>query len=310
MCTVYPDYYKDFKCIADKCKHNCCIGWEIDIDCDTAEYYKAVGGDIGKRMREHIDFGDVPHFILGEGERCPFLNSQNLCDIIINCGEEHLCTVCAKHPRFENELPDRCEIGIGMACEEAARLILSQKEPFRLVGAPKTDDEIIILRDRIIEFLQNEKFSIDECISQMLSLCGTRESEKSLEKWADILLSLERLDEKWTEYLCLLQNPINSDRFGEYISKRESEYRSMLVYFIYRHFANAPDLYEGAARACFAALAYRIIYALGAATYNKNGSFSLCDQTELCRLFSSEIEYSDENLYILLDEMYPPIPYA
>ena len=27
-----PSYYKKFKCIADKCHHNCCIGWEIDID--------------------------------------------------------------------------------------------------------------------------------------------------------------------------------------------------------------------------------------------------------------------------------------
>ena len=37
-----PSYYKSFKCIADKCRHSCCIGWEIDIDDDTFEYYKTV----------------------------------------------------------------------------------------------------------------------------------------------------------------------------------------------------------------------------------------------------------------------------
>ena len=31
-----PDYYRDFKCSAGNCKHSCCIGWEIDIDEDTA----------------------------------------------------------------------------------------------------------------------------------------------------------------------------------------------------------------------------------------------------------------------------------
>ena len=30
-----PSYYEEFSCIADKCKDNCCIGWEIDIDEET-----------------------------------------------------------------------------------------------------------------------------------------------------------------------------------------------------------------------------------------------------------------------------------
>ena len=32
MKVVVPNYYNQFKCIAEKCHHNCCIGWEIDID--------------------------------------------------------------------------------------------------------------------------------------------------------------------------------------------------------------------------------------------------------------------------------------
>ena len=26
-----PKYYNEFKCIADKCTHSCCVGWEIDM---------------------------------------------------------------------------------------------------------------------------------------------------------------------------------------------------------------------------------------------------------------------------------------
>ena len=303
MHTVYPNYYEKFKCIGGSCKHNCCIGWEIDIDDDTAAYYKSVGGEMGERMKTSVDFSGTPHFILGENERCPFLNSCNLCDIIIKLGKEHLCTICEKHPRFENELPGRTEIGVGMACEEAARLILTQKEPFSLIGAQKTDDEIIILRDKVINALQNREKSIPDRVSAMLALCNTKESEKTLSEWADVLLSLERLDEKWTSLLERLKNPIDSTAFAEYISSREDEDEQMLVYFVYRHFANAPDLYDAAARASFAALAYRVIFALGAALYKKSGILTADDQIELCRLFSSEIEYSDENLYILLEQM-------
>ncbi len=30
MNTYAPDYYTEFKCIADKCTHSCCVGWEIN----------------------------------------------------------------------------------------------------------------------------------------------------------------------------------------------------------------------------------------------------------------------------------------
>ena len=35
-----PKYYGSFKCIADKCEHSCCIGWEIDIDDTTLKKYR------------------------------------------------------------------------------------------------------------------------------------------------------------------------------------------------------------------------------------------------------------------------------
>ena len=54
-----PHYYSEFRCIADKCKDNCCIGWEIDIDDETAEKYKSITGEIGKRLNENIDFSEI-----------------------------------------------------------------------------------------------------------------------------------------------------------------------------------------------------------------------------------------------------------
>ena len=40
-----PKYYEDFSCIADKCRHSCCIGWEIDIDPETLAKYSALTAD-------------------------------------------------------------------------------------------------------------------------------------------------------------------------------------------------------------------------------------------------------------------------
>ena len=51
MLNVYPDYYPQFHCIAERCRHNCCIGWEIDIDAGTLSAYRAMDGALGERLR-------------------------------------------------------------------------------------------------------------------------------------------------------------------------------------------------------------------------------------------------------------------
>lgn len=40
MKCTYPKYYKDFKCTAESCSDNCCIGWEIDIDEKSQEGFE------------------------------------------------------------------------------------------------------------------------------------------------------------------------------------------------------------------------------------------------------------------------------
>ena len=150
MRVFKPSYYDDFKCIAGRCKHNCCIGWEIDIDEDTMDLYMSEHGAFGERLKENISLeGDCPHFVLGKGDRCPFLNDKNLCDVIINMGEESLCQICSDHPRFINCIEDREEMGIGMCCEEAARIIVTYKDKVEILGE-KSDDEEMVFRLRVV----------------------------------------------------------------------------------------------------------------------------------------------------------------
>lgn len=304
MTLVFPDYYKNFKCIKEKCRHNCCIGWEIDIDEDKLELYNSVTGPLGKRLKENISLENTPHFILGENERCPFLNENNLCELIINLGEDSLCEICALHPRFQNELPDRTEIGLGLSCEAAAEIIIGNTNTVKLIGNIKTDDEIILLRDSIIDILQDRTHTISERIKKMLELCKTDFTYNN--NWCDIFLSLERLDNKWTNILNTLKTGYKTadfQSFDNYMQNRATEYEQFLVYIIYRHFANSVDLEYTAVKAKFAALAYSLIYNIGAVLFTQNGDFNFEIQIDIIRMFSSEIEYSDENLYDIFDRL-------
>ena len=164
MNVYVPEYYPRFRCAASACPHTCCAGWEIDIDPESLSRYQRMTGAFGDRVKRSISLDGTPHFILTEQERCPLLNRDNLCDLILQEGEGALCQICRDHPRFRNYFSDRVEMGLGLVCGEAARLILSWPAPLRLIrlagggdGEP-TDDErdLFALREAWLASLPEE----------------------------------------------------------------------------------------------------------------------------------------------------------
>ena len=156
MNIYVPEYYPEFRCVASECRHTCCAGWEIDIDEESLARYDRLPGPFGDVVRHSIQRGEAPHFALTAGERCPLLNGDNLCELILHAGEGALCQICRDHPRFRNYYSCRVEMGLGLVCEEAARLILSWPRPLRLTllerdgrEAPTEDEQYLFdLRDR------------------------------------------------------------------------------------------------------------------------------------------------------------------
>lgn len=146
MRLTVPDYYDRFRCIASRCTDNCCIGWEIGIDPAALADYQSQPGAFGDRLRAAIQPGEPPFFALTKSGRCPFLNEENLCDIYRQLGESHLCAICDQHPRFHNWFGAEKESGLGLSCEEAARLILFSAPPRLLCRetpeAPDPDTEL------------------------------------------------------------------------------------------------------------------------------------------------------------------------
>ena len=129
-----PEYFTKFKCRADKCLDNCCVGWEIDVDEGSYKRYKALKGEEGDRIRSTLNVGVPVTFKLSECERCANLDSSGLCKIISNLGEDYLCQICRDHPRYFNLVVDSYEGGIGIACEEAAELVLTAENITKAVA--------------------------------------------------------------------------------------------------------------------------------------------------------------------------------
>ena len=51
MISVYPAFYKDCRCKADRCVHSCCMqNWDIDIDEATAMKYLVMTGEPGETI--------------------------------------------------------------------------------------------------------------------------------------------------------------------------------------------------------------------------------------------------------------------
>lgn len=305
MQTVYPNYYPKFSCIASRCRHSCCIGWEIDIDADSLGRFQAIEGPMGQRLSESISLEGEPHFVLGEAERCPFLNEEGLCDLILFGGEEILCQICTDHPRYRTFLPGRTEIGVGLCCEAAGELILSQKEPVTLcvTGTQEEPDPegegLVALRRQALDIAQDRDFSLAEREENLLDWFQGWMPDLTPSQWAEVYLDLERLDDTWTVILENLRDQgdqIQMESFDRYMSGREEEYEQLLVYFLYRHFLTAYEDGDVAGKVSFGVLSTRIIRLLGALHWQQNGTFTLEDQIEYARLYSSEIEYSQDNL--------------
>ena len=311
-----PGYYGKFRCIADKCTDNCCIGWEIDIDSETMDYYSSVGGSFGGRLKNSIKDGS---FVLTEGERCPFLNSRNLCDIYTELGEAHLCQICTDHPRFYEWFGNVKEGGLGLCCEAAAKLILSEDMTLTETVIPDEDcDEcdsglyelLLSARDAIIKHLQNDSFP--EAVCTMLDFAEelqfridngdftlpgwertTQAETPDIQAIMEFYASLEPIDENWRPYIerCMAAE-------GGYFREHEVYLRRIAVYSIFRFFMKGVFDGEIISRVKLAAVSAWMV-----------GHLVLCEGREAdiagtAKNYSKEVEYSEENLEALADAFY------
>ncbi len=136
-----PSYVEEFNCIGGDCEDNCCIGWDIDVDQATFRRYHKIKEEPYRSMfnkyiinnkeyvNKDLDYGRIK---LNKEKRCPFLDECNYCNIHKKYGHEYLGSVCSQYPRVVNRIDDFYEISLDLGCPEAARIILSARDPIYL----------------------------------------------------------------------------------------------------------------------------------------------------------------------------------
>ncbi len=330
-----PSGYDRFRCIAGECKDNCCIGWEIEIDRKTAAAYAQVSGDFGERLRSCIEFGDSPCFRTDAHDRCPFLNKDDLCDIILRLGEASLCQICSDHPRYFEWFGSVKEGGLGLCCEAAAELILTT--PFSLVETQIPDEDcelpdavlldcLTAVREEIFRILQDDTLS--EGICRMLDLAKLMQERTDngvfslpeeiaqipaergdLPEILDFMQTLEAIGSDWHGALravCERLPEMEAVRrqFAEE-NPQVSEYlRNIALYFIWRYLLKGVFDGEYLSRVKLAAVSTAVIGCLYINHWQQHGTLTLTDCAEMAKNYSKEIEYSEENLNAMLDAAY------
>lgn len=286
-----PEYYKKFKCIADKCKHSCCIGWEIDIDEDTLKKYESLKCGYGIKIAESIAMEETPHFSLSSFERCPHLDENGLCRIITQLGEDYLCDICREHPRFYNNTARGIEVGLGMSCEEACRRILSSDGYKNMVEAGETDIcgdiefDALPHRDKVYSIISDRSIRYIERLNTLYREFVVSPALLSDSEWSEVLSSLEYLDEAHKKLFSVYTSKISAESENADLLERA------LAYFVYRHCTRVSSFNDFRAALGMCLVLERLLASLVAGE-----SFCSIDHIcELARIISEEIEYSEDN---------------
>ena len=308
-----PSFYKDFKCLADKCGDSCCIGWEINIDREREVLYARLGGEIGEALRGAVapsKDGACAHFILGDGGRCPLLTAEGLCRLICLGGEEMLTEICREHPRYYNLYSDIAEVGLGLSCEAAARLVLNSDlngflNRYETDTTAEHDPEtpsvgaLLPARDKLFELLCDRGRTAEETLAAIFSELGGR--IPTPEEIRALLSELEGLDDGFLE--AAAEGCEKAEREPESFAKFYADFdaawgRKILASGIHRHFLDAALFGSGVGGGAVAA-----VLSLSVALYLFYSDPSLTEETAVRAtvLASKNIEYSEYNVETVID---------
>lgn len=194
-----PHYFHRFKCTASFCRDNCCRGgWQIDIDDETVKKYGQLEGDIKEKINSALQYTDVSCFALKNGA-CPFLDEDGLCSVYKELGEEYMGIVCRQFPRFAEYYGGIKEMGIGLACEEAARIILTDDGNFSyeqtIINEEEYDDaeyddvlaeRLFFLRSYFFDLLNNRTIPLKNKLTEIIKIAAATQEHINKNEYAQI----------------------------------------------------------------------------------------------------------------------------
>ena len=181
MIYTYPDYYKKFNCIADKCPDTCCGKWQIVIDDDSLEKYEDYNGEYRDELRRKVNWKEGV-FRHGRSGKCAFLRDDMLCDMYIHMGKESLCTTCREYPRHTEEFENVREVSLSLSCPEVARILMNITDKVTFVTEEDDEDEVFDdfdyflysnledIREAILNVIQDRSVDIRSRIERVIQI--------------------------------------------------------------------------------------------------------------------------------------------
>ena len=194
-----PRHFDAFHCIGADCEDTCCVGWHVRVDKSTYEKYQECSDpELGSLLHKLITINDNSSDdgyarIALNGAACSFL-SDGLCSIQQRLGEEYLSITCATFPRIINRVDEVLQRALGLACPEAARLVLLDPKPMefdereyedgsiRLGNSPSVDTSSLTnspepyrffpdVQRLVTALLQNRSYPIQDRLLMLGCLC-------------------------------------------------------------------------------------------------------------------------------------------
>ena len=309
-----PDYYDRFRCLAGNCPDSCCKEWEVEVDTDSAAFYRKLPGALGDDLRHVLRCEDGKTYITIADRRCPMWRQDGLCRIQAELGEYALCKTCQEFPRLTHDYGDFVELGLELSCPEAARLILNGAAAFVTEEVPgdgeaEYDAEAMEIlkttRQQALALLDDSDRPVGQALALLLlygcqaqgALDGGEaapfDPDAALETAAELaqpgnaaeilpfFRSLEILTDRWET---CLRTPAPSDW--------DSRTPALARYFVGRYWLQAVSDYDLYSRVKFMVISCLLLRQLGG------------DFVETAQLFSKEIENDADNMDALLDAAY------
>lgn len=288
----------------------------MDVDPQSAEFYRCLPGDLGDRLRAVLKDTDEGTQMEIENGRCPMWRQDGLCHIQAELGHDALCKTCRDFPRLRHDYGDFVELGLELSCPEAARLILTATT-FTWAShtetggdAPDYDPEIMSIlldsRKQALDFLSDTRYHLSEALAILLLYghtvqgaldggdstaldpedcliaAGSYAGQGDIGSIVDFFRQLEILTQGWQNRLEAAPLPI----------RRTETLRALARYMVSRYWLQAVSDYDLVCRVKLAVVSCLLVGTLGG------------DPIQTAQLFSKEIENDPDNIEAILDGAY------
>lgn len=114
----------DFECIGGVCGLTCCTAeWRILLTEKETEFYRNIGGELGERLKEAVDF--EKKCMKCRNGKCAMLDENGLCDIIKLSGPHNLSHTCQEFPRKITDKTIFDEVFVEILCPPVAKRLIN-----------------------------------------------------------------------------------------------------------------------------------------------------------------------------------------